>query len=118
MRQKGLEIKEQYLKVNKDTGLTDAEVNAINTVFKRHPKIGSAVLFGSRAKGNYKNGSDIDIALKGKGLLLMDILDISIDLEDLMFPYKFDIVAYDRIDEKDLIEHIDRVGIRFYKRTA
>ncbi|WP_229239703.1 nucleotidyltransferase domain-containing protein [Echinicola soli] len=85
--------------MNKDTGLTDAEPDAINAVFKRHPKILCAVLFGSRAKGDYKNGSDIDIALKGKELTL-DILDIPIELEDLMIPYKFDIVGYNRIGEK------------------
>ncbi|MBN2637466.1 MAG: nucleotidyltransferase domain-containing protein [Bacteroidales bacterium] len=74
------------------------------------------MLFGSRAKGNYNRGSDIDLTIKGDNLTLNDVLDLSIDLDDLMLPYKFDLIIYDRIKEKDLIDHILRVGIPLLKR--
>jgi len=74
-----------------------------------------AVIFGSRAKGNYKNGSDVDIAvwLEGKDIApeIAGLLN-----DDLPLPYHFDVVNYLTITNKDLTEHIDRVGIVFYER--
>jgi len=72
-------------------------------------------LYGSRAKGNYKPGSVIDLTLKGYGLDLKLINKISIALDDLLLPYTFDLSIYDSIDAPALIEHIRRVGIVFYK---
>jgi len=69
------------------------------------------VLFGSRAKGNCKPGSDVDIALKGDGLKFKDILEMSVELDQLGLPYMFDLVIYSRIDQKSPPDHIDRLGI-------
>jgi predicted nucleotidyltransferase len=72
-------------------------------------------MFGSRAKGNYKNGSDVDIALKGK-LSFETITHINYLLnEETTMPYKFDVLNYHTIQDKDLIEHINRAGICFYQ---
>ncbi|HKJ43032.1 MAG TPA: nucleotidyltransferase domain-containing protein [Sunxiuqinia sp.] len=92
-------------------GLPDSDVESVISILKKHSKIEKAILFGSRAKGNYSNGSDVDIALVGKDLKSTDIFTISEKIEQLYLPWKFDIVIYDRIKEKTLIEHIDRVGI-------
>jgi hypothetical protein len=59
----------------------------------------------------------VDIALKGSGLKLNDIIDASIEIDKLYLPYKFDFVIYDRIKEKALAEHIERVGIVLYERA-
>jgi len=72
-------------------------------------------LYGSRAKGNYKPGSDIDLTLKGIGLDLKLINKISIELDDLLLPYTFDLSIYNAIDDPALIEHIERVGTTFFK---
>lgn len=69
------------------------------------------ILFGSRAKGNYREGSDIDIALKGKNLTLDDRSKINIQYPDLNLPWQLDIVIYNLITEPKLKEHIDKVGI-------
>jgi predicted nucleotidyltransferase len=74
-------------------------------------KVDSVILFGSRAKGTFSNGSDIDIALKGENIVLNDVLDLLNALDELLLPYKFDIVIFDRIEDDVLKEHINRVGI-------
>lgn len=96
-------------------GLSEDVVNRINTVFKQYKQIDKAVIYGSRAKGNYKKGSDIDITLLGDALdykLLMKIFD---DLDELLLPYTVDLSIYDDIDNDKLKEHIDRVGKVFYE---
>ncbi|MBU1369607.1 MAG: nucleotidyltransferase domain-containing protein [Bacteroidetes bacterium] len=94
-----------------NVGLNINDLESIRRVIKSFPKIEDAVLFGSRAKGTYSNGSDIDIALKGGNMLLNDMLDLSNALEELLLPYKFDLIIYDRITESALIDHINKVGI-------
>ena len=94
-----------------NVGLSNSDIENIIRIIKKCPKIYDVVLFGSRAKGTYSNGSDIDIALKGDNILLNDVLDLSIELDELLLPYKFDLIIFDRIKEEALKEHINRVGI-------
>jgi predicted nucleotidyltransferase len=99
-------------------GLPESDLGLIITELSNNKNIDEAILFGSRAKGNYKNGSDIDIALKGEGINLNDILDLSIAVEKLNLPYKLDLIIYNRIKENALIGHINRVGVLLFKRNA
>ena len=75
------------------------------------------VLFGSRAKGNYRDGSDIDLCLFGD-LALTNIYQINNALDELMLPYKIDIIIYKNMTNQALIEHIERVGIVLYQRES
>ncbi|HED05295.1 MAG TPA: nucleotidyltransferase domain-containing protein [Ignavibacteria bacterium] len=76
-----------------------------------------AVIFGSRAIGNFKRGSDIDIALYGKKLTSDILNNIKIKLnEQLPIPYFIDIVNYAEIQNENLKKHIDREGKVFYSR--
>ena len=97
-------------------GLQESDVEKIINVFKVNINIDKAILFGSRAIEKYFDGSDIDIAIKGKNLNLNDILDVSIELDELYLPYKFDVVIYDRIKESALLDHINRVGIVLFNK--
>lgn len=99
------------MELKQKTGLLQTELKEILSVFGSHNRISKVILFGSRAKGTHSNGSDIDLAIKGNNLTINDILDISIELDDLSLPYKFDLIIYDRITEPALKEHIDSVGI-------
>ena len=81
-------------------------------------EVDEAVLYGSRAKGNYKPGSDIDLTLKGEKLNLKLLNKISNDLDDLPMPYTIDVSIYHLIENSELIEHIKRVGKIFYKKEA
>lgn len=91
-------------------GLSDTILEAITAVLARNPRIEQVILFGSRAKGTHRPGSDIDIALKGPELALDDILNFSIALDELGLPLRFDLVLYDRIKEQALREQIQKTG--------
>ena len=97
-------------------GLTKACIDEIKRIFAQYDEIEEAILYGSRAKGNFKAGSDIDLTLKGKGLNLSILNKISLALDDLMLPYTFDLSLYYQIREADLIDHIQRVGKVFYSK--
>jgi len=97
-------------------GLSKETVNKINNVFSRFNEVEEVLLYGSRAKGNFKPGSDVDLTLKGEKLKLKLLNKISLDLDDLLLPYSFDISIFHQITNPDLIEHIERVGIVFYKK--
>ncbi len=95
-------------------GLSDKITKKIEQVFESNPKVAKAFVFGSRAKGNYKEGSDIDIAVKGQDLNFNDVLGLIGKLDNLDLPYKIDLINYHTINEADLKDHIDRVGIELY----
>jgi len=99
------------------SGLPAASINAIRQVFHRYPGIQQAVLYGSRAKGNFRPGSDIDLTLKGE-LSYQELLRIERELDDLLLPYKIDLSLYRQLDNPALLEHIDRGGKLFYKASA
>jgi uncharacterized protein len=99
-------------------GLKDTDLEIICNVFRMESKIEEAVIFGSRAQGNYKNGSDVDIALKGKGIDVATVSHISYHLnEESLLPYKFDILNYHAINNDDLLEQIDRSGTTLYSKS-
>ena len=96
-------------------GLSENNIEKIKSVLKGSPFIEKAIIFGSRAKGNYKEGSDIDLAIKGN-ISFSDFLITSVKLEELNLPYKIDLVDYNAIKDTAVIEHINRAGIIFYKK--
>lgn len=76
------------------------------------------MLFGSRAKGNYQTGSDIDLTLVGKDLNSSVLSHVSWELDDLLLPYKIDLSLFSELRHARLVEHINRVGIPIYERAA
>ncbi len=93
-------------------GIENHIIQMIRLELSKHNEISDAVIFGSRAKGNYKKGSDIDIAVKGS-LVSFDLvarLKTGFN-QKTTIPYHVDIVHYEEISNRDLIQHIDRVGI-------
>ncbi len=96
-------------------GLKDTTVEAIGQVFRNFPVIEKAVLYGSRAKGNYRNGSDIDLTLFGD-LTLQTLHRIETELDDLLLPYMIDLSIFKQIANPDLVAHIERVGVVFYAK--
>lgn len=98
-------------------GLKQHTISAIQNVFARHPEIEQAVLYGSRAKGNYRPGSDIDLTLFGDALTYTQLDRIETEIDDLLLPYTLDLSLYTQIDNADLLDHIQRVGQVFYQRN-
>ncbi len=97
-------------------GLPETTVEKIGGVLAGHPAVEKAILYGSRAKGNYKRGSDIDLTLVGGGLDYRDLLNITGELDDLLLPYTIDLSLLHMIDHAGLLDHIQRVGQEFYRR--
>ena len=99
-------------------GLSDATIAKICAIFAQFPSIEKAVLYGSRAKGNYKPGSDIDLTLFGAELTHAIHLKIAEALDELLLPYMIDLSIFSELHHENLEEHIQRVGVVFYKRKA
>lgn len=97
-------------------GLKESTINHINAVFSQYPDIEKVVLYGSRAKGNYRDGSDIDLTLMGGALSHAQLNRIETQLDDLLLPYTIDLSIFESIDNENLIDHIWRVGVVFYER--
>lgn len=99
-------------------GLKTSVIEQINRVFSDHPKIEQVLIYGSRAKGNYLPGSDIDLVIQGNPLTLSQLMRIENELDDLLLPYKIDLSQLCNIDNDDLVDHINRVGKVFYLRRS
>lgn len=99
-------------------GLKQRDIDYLITALKQFAEIEKAIIFGSRAKGNYKPASDLDIVVKGERiadntiLKLLDLLE-----EELPLPYFIDVLYYEKINNKELKEHIDRMGKVFYSKA-
>ncbi|WP_256005515.1 nucleotidyltransferase domain-containing protein [Pedobacter deserti] len=94
-------------------GLKESTISAMQEVFGKFPKVERVLLYGSRAKGNFRPGSDIDLVLVAPELSLGQLHHIEMELDDLLLPYQLDIALYHHIDNRELLEHIARVGIDF-----
>jgi uncharacterized protein len=99
-------------------GLKESTIQQICDVLAGYPQVDQAILYGSRAKGNYKNGSDIDLTLRGgDDLTFRDLLRIMNDLDDLLLPYFIDLSILAHISDADFLDHIRRVGQVFYEKA-
>lgn len=98
-------------------GLPPATLEKLNSVFAQHDAINSVLIYGSRAKGNYRAGSDIDLTIKGGGISFAEFMQIEDQIDDLMLPYSVDLSQYRQLENAELIAHIDRVGVAIYTRT-
>jgi predicted nucleotidyltransferase len=96
-------------------GLRNSDIIKIRGVFSQFSDINEVILYGSRAMGNYRKGSDIDFTIKGN-LKDRDFYDILHQLDDLMLPYMIDVSRFESIDNENLIDHINRRGQVFYER--
>ena len=105
------------METKKCFGLTDADIAYIVSIIDDFPEIKKASIFGSRAKGNYKPGSDVDIAVYGEDISLTTLARLHYRLEEESpLPYFFDIVDYTHLKHQPLKEHIERVGKVIFER--
>ncbi|MFQ3575788.1 MAG: nucleotidyltransferase domain-containing protein [Cytophagales bacterium] len=79
-------------------------------------EIKSVIIYGSRAMGKHRFNSDIDISMQGEYLDLSLKLKIDNELDNLLLPFKNDLSIQKNIENNDLLEHIDRVGLVFYEK--
>ena len=93
-----------------NVGISSEDLESIVSVIKKNKKIKKIILFGSRAKGNYKKGSDIDIAVVADSLSFDELNKIRVDIDELLLPYHIDIIDLNKITTIKLKGHILRVG--------
>jgi predicted nucleotidyltransferase len=99
---------------NSRFGFKYGDLETITQVLSKFPEIERAAIFGSRVKGNYRSGSDVDIAIwttdNNEAWQVPGILN-----DETLLPYKFDVLNYDQINNEELKEHINRVGVEIYR---
>ena len=99
-------------------GLSDNAIQKINLIFEKFSAVEKVVLYGSRAKGNFRKGSDIDLTLFGNDLSFDILTKIKIAFDDSSLPYKFDLSIFSQLSDPDFIDHIRRVGVTFYEKKC
>ena len=103
-------------RIMSDTGLTPEQLIMLQNVFKTYPQVDAVKVYGSRAKGNFHERSDVDLVLIGTGIDRFLVADVLLDLADTDLPYTVDLQNYSEIKNRALVEHIDRVGLVIYER--
>lgn len=98
-------------------GITESTWIDLKYIFKKYDFINRVILYGSRAKGNYKPGSDIDLAIMGDDISLKDMQKLLLEVDELYLPYEVDLCIYDKITNPEFKAHIDRVGVAVYTRN-
>lgn len=99
-------------------GLKQKYIDKIRLVLATYPAVDKVLLYGSRAKGTYYNGSDIDLTFLGAELTLSLLMKIETALDDLLLPYKIDASILKNIEDSDLVDHINRVGVVLYEKDT
>lgn len=94
-------------------GLSQEVIDKIKSVINKYPQVQRCIVYGSRAKGNFKPGSDIDLTLEAPSMTLSELLKLESEIDDLLLPYKVDLSLKHQIDNQELLEHIERVGQEF-----
>ena len=99
-----------------DFGLTSRARDLLGSAFAAESRISRVLIYGSRAIGNFRRGSDIDIALDAPHMTYSDCLRFATTLDDLMLPWQIDLSILHQIDNPALLEHIARVGKPLWTR--
>ena len=97
-------------------GLSNRTLQKIQSVLSHYPQVERAILYGSRATGTYRNGSDIDLTLYGDALTHSILSRIDTELDDLLLPYTIDLSIFHQIDNPVMVEQIQRTGVNFYEK--
>ena len=93
-----------------------AKLELVRSVFRLHPEVTSATLFGSRTKATHTHRSDVDLVVAGD-IEPLRAEAIAAELEELPLPYRFDVLSLAHIQHRPLMEHIRRVGILIYRAS-
>lgn len=100
-----------------DFGIYDKSFSLLLDSFKSFPEIEKVIIYGSRVMGNYKKGSDIDLAILGDQITLNTVSKLNALLnEDLPIPYYLDVLNYNALTNLNLKQHIDKEGKVIYTK--
>lgn len=99
-------------------GLKTSKITTIREILSNYSDVEKAILYGSRARGNYRPGSDIDLTLIGDHLNLTILQKIENDLDELLLPYRIDLSIHHQIQNTELLNQIQTVGKVFYDKQT
>lgn len=100
-----------------DTGLSDLILDDLRRVFAAYPEIEQVLIFGSRAKGTYKDGSDIDLAVFAQTMSEPRFTKLWNELDALHLVFKMDVLHWDRLGNQRLKDRIPVGGKLLYPLT-
>ena len=106
----------EIYELSKKCGLKIHTYEKITGVLRQLGEVEAAILYGSRAKGNYRPGSDIDLTLTGEDLTYRMMTRIEDRIDDVLLPYLLDLSVLRQIENPNVVDHINRVGVLFYQR--
>lgn len=86
----------------------------LENIFSEYEEIEKVLLFGSRARDDYRVNSDVDICLFGKSITHLILAKVSMDVDELNTPLSFDILSFNEITKVELIDNILKEGIEIY----
>jgi predicted nucleotidyltransferase len=95
-------------------GLPPTVLAMLREVFANCPPVTEVRLYGSRAKGNFRPASDIDLSIMDTAVTDAQLMKIENDIDELPLPYSVDLSLFHQIDNPDLAAHILRIGKVFY----
>ncbi len=98
-----------------DFGLPPHAMAGLQSVFRNHPPIRSVTLYGSRAKGNFRHNSDIDLMLTAPDMTWSEFNRVEQEIDDLLLPWKVDLALLHHVENQDLLNHVERVGIDIFQ---
>lgn len=102
------------MNITEKTGINQNYLSELTAIFHKYSSVKTVSLFGSRAKGNYKPNSDIDLAILNNDVDRDEIFKIKSDLQDSNLPYSVELLAFHTISNKELADHILKFGIPIY----
>jgi len=94
-------------------GLPERVLKRLQDVFRNHPSIQSVTVYGSRAKGTHRPNSDIDLMLTAPNMAWDEFNHVEQEIDDLLLPWKVDLALLHQIENRDLLDHVERVGVAF-----
>ena len=95
-------------------GLNAEVIQKLQSVFRQHKSVTKVVIFGSRAMDTAKTGSDIDLSILSSEISWTELLKIETEIDELLLPYKVDLLIFESLENESLKNHIEHVGKLFY----
>lgn len=99
-------------------GLSPEVCGSICMILQKYPEISRVLIYGSRAKGTYRSGSDVDLMIVAPTLSSRRLLKIASQIDDLMIPHRVDVALWHQVDNPALREHVEHFGQDFYCRRG
>ena len=97
-------------------GLPSEACDQVLAEIQKQTPVQRVVLYGSRALGRHRSGSDVDLCLTAPAMTLEQLLQLGAQLDDLLLPWSIDLQLDHLISHEGLREHIERAGVCLWQR--